>query len=99
MMRLIFKVKGTMQVNDGKMLVQLSGKHGVASLDLPLGHKISVGDEFVLEGDVESLVSIDEVTQRDLINALAKPVSGVPTGPPTSRLTPPPKFKLCQHWM
>jgi hypothetical protein len=90
MMKLLFKVKGIMQVNDGKMLVQLSGKHGVASLDLPLGHQISVGDEFVLEGDVESLVEINEVAARGLLASITRRLeSTVPTTPPG--LSRPPK--------
>jgi hypothetical protein len=63
--------------------------HGHVPLDLPLGHKISVGDEFVLEGDVESLVEINEVAARGLLKAIAGPVPKTPPG-----LTPPPKLKL-----
>jgi hypothetical protein len=65
MMKLIFTVKSTMQVNDSKMLVQLAGKHGHLALDLPLGHRIAVGQEFVVQGDVVSLGEIDEVAERD----------------------------------
>jgi hypothetical protein len=85
-MKLIFKVKSAMQVNDGKMLVQLAGKHGHVALDLPLGHKITVEDEFVLEADVVSLVEIDEVAERETRS------HGVPPEPPTGITTPPIQF-------
>jgi hypothetical protein len=88
MMKLIFTVKSTIQVNDGKMLVQLSGKHGNVALDLPLGHAITVGQEFVLEADVVSLVEINQVAQRGLLKAIAGPLPpNMPYG-----LTPPPKL-------
>jgi hypothetical protein len=98
-MKLIFTVKSITQVNDGKMLVQLAGKHGHVALDLPLGHKITVGDEFVLEADVVSLIPIEEVAQRRVPKIMAPAVpSGVPTYAPTSGpmpgLKPPSKFKL-----
>lgn len=74
-MRLIFTVRSITQVNSGKMLVQLSGKHGHLALDLPLGHSIPVRQEFVLHGDVAALVEIDEVAERDATRTVPAPES------------------------
>jgi hypothetical protein len=49
-MRLIFTVRSVAQVNVSRMLVQLQGNRGNISLDLPLGHRIYVGQEFILAG-------------------------------------------------
>lgn len=86
-MKLIFTVTGATKVNDGRMLVQLAGKHGHVALDLPLGHAITVGQEFVLESDVFSISAIDEVAQRGFR-------AGAPGIPKTSPIpTTPPGFK------
>ena len=85
-MKLIFTVKSAMQVNDSKMLVQLVGKHGHIALDLPLGHRITVGDEFFVNANVTSLVPIDEVAERETKN------HEVPAKPPTDITTPPVLF-------
>jgi hypothetical protein len=47
-MKLIFKVTGVSKITDDKQLVQLQGKFGHVSLNLPLTARVTVGDEFVL---------------------------------------------------
>jgi hypothetical protein len=47
-MKLILKVTGVTKVTDDKQLVQLQGKFGNVSLNLPLTARVTIGDEFVL---------------------------------------------------
>jgi hypothetical protein len=75
-MRLIFTVRSVTQVNVSRMLVELQGNRGNISLDLPLGHRIYVGQEFILDGpDVVSAAEIDEVAERDGTRAISAPAA------------------------
>ena len=47
-MKLILKVTGVTKITDDKQLVQLQGKFGNVSLNLPLTARVTIGDEFVL---------------------------------------------------
>jgi hypothetical protein len=79
-MKLIFKVTGVSKITDDKQLVQLQGKFGHVSLNLPLTARVTVGDEFVLGRHQETALGhvgdIDET--RDPHDAFTPMLSPLP---------------------
>jgi hypothetical protein len=88
-MKLVFKVTGVTKVTDERQLVQLQGKLGHVSLNLPLTARITIGDEFVLGRHQETALGhvgdIDET--RSAFDPMLAPM-----------LTPPPKASNKNPW-
>jgi hypothetical protein len=84
-MKLVFKVTGVTKVADDKQLVQLQGKLGHISLNLPLTARVTISDEFVLGRHQETALGhvgdVDET--RSALDPFIAPT-----------LTPPPDPEL-----
>jgi hypothetical protein len=63
-MKLILKVTGVTKVTDDKQLVQLQGKFGNVSLNLPLTARVTIGDEFVLGRHQETALVMSAILMK-----------------------------------